>query len=101
METTVVEALGNDIIKSMDTLAKPKIGAFRIYYEGRLLQMASKKCQWSSAGAAKNALHNMIDEYLYCKRAGDGKKIKYEIYDYIMSKVEIRQCCEEGGKVRR
>ena len=93
MESTAVEALGNDIIKSMGTLAKPKIGAFRIYYEGRLLQMASKKCQWSSAGAAKNALHNMIDNYCYMRSYCDWRD-KDAVYQYIMSKVEIRQCCE-------
>ena len=67
-------------------------GLYRFYYKDKILKTVSGKYQWSSVGAAKNALHNHIDCVLWQMHIPIYDWVEKDaIYDEIMSAVELRR----------
>ena len=67
-------------------------GLYRFYYNDKILKTASGKYQWSTIGAAKNALHNHIDQISWQRNIDiHGWTEKDAIYNEVMGVVELRR----------
>lgn len=86
----MIGEIGDDILSNMNSV--DSVAVYRIYYGDRILQMDSGKYQWNNVSAAKNALHNMIDTYLQNSHSKEWWLLKEPVYQYIMTKVEVRRC---------
>lgn len=67
-------------------------GLYRFYYNDKILKTVSGKYQWSTIGAAKNALRNHVDWVLWNRSISiHGWVEKDAIYDEIMRVVDLRR----------
>lgn len=83
--------LAQKVFNEMIPLASEK-KVYRIYHGDKILKMHSGKYQWTSIGAAKNALHNHIQDILYRVIPSSYWKEEDNVYNEIMKEIEIREC---------
>ena len=83
--------LAQKVFNEMTPLASEK-NVYRIYHGDKILKMHSGKYQWTSIGAAKNALRNHIHDILCCIIRNYYWKEEDNVYNEIMNEIEIREC---------
>ena len=83
--------LAQRVFDEMIPLACEK-NVYRIYYGDKILKMHSGEYQWASIGAAKNALHNHIQDILCRVIPSSYWKEEDNVYNEIMKEIEIREC---------